>query len=240
MPPRIYSPENLREDAEITLDKGASTHVAKVLRMKAGERLIAFSGDGYDYSARILSLGKQVTIRLETREKNCRESPLRITLAQGISRSDRMDYTIQKAVELGVHAIQPLSTQKSTVRLDASRAEKKLRHWQSVVVSACEQCGRSVIPAVSKPVSLTDWLATSGNTLRILLDPDADTSLPSIQLNGACTLLVGPESGFSDEETDQLRSAGTRGVTLGPRILRTETAAAAAISILQSQHGDLR
>lgn len=239
MRPRIYAPHALCESAEITLEKNASAHLCRVLRMQPGDRLIAFNGDGYDYPAKIVSVGKSVTIQVTGRQINRSESGLQLTLAQGISRGDRMDFTLQKSVELGVTAIQPLITQKSTVRLDAERAEKKLRHWRSVIHSACEQCGRSLVPTIAPPTTLTQWLLDSADEFRIVLDPGATDSLAALSVQSACTIIVGPESGFSGEELEQLRASNVHPASIGPRVLRTETAAAAAIAILQSRHGDM-
>jgi len=209
--------------------------------MRPGDTLTVFNGDGFDYRAEISQIGKFVSVQILDKSENTRESPLRISLAQGISRSERMDYTLQKSVELGVVAIQPLITQKSSVRLEADRRDKKVRHWQSVVISACEQSGRSVIPPVASPLTLPEWLAQpDAADTRIVLDPSALTALTKLAVASECTLVVGPESGFSEREIHLLSSAGALLAALGPRVLRTETAALAAISVMQASQGDFR
>ncbi len=238
---RIYTPQSLATDGQVVLEKKSGAHLVRVLRMRSGDPLTVFNGDGFDYSAEIVQIGKSVSVQIRGKFENTRESPLNISLAQGISRSERMDYTLQKSVELGVVAIQPLITQKSTVKLDADRRDKKVRHWQSVVISACEQSGRSVIPPVAPPLTLPEWLTQSEIAdTRIALDPNATTALTKLAVAGSCTLVVGPESGFSELEIHLLSNAGTLRATLGPRVLRTETAALAAISVMQARLGDFQ
>ena len=239
MIPRIYTPSELAENTHVELEKSTSAHLQKVLRMKKGETLVAFNGDGDDYFSKIMSVGKTLTICVEERRENKCESPLHITLVQGISRGDRMDFAIQKSVELGVSAIQPLITEKSSVRINADRVDKKVRHWQSVVNSACEQSGRSIVPAVNTPVTLSDWLLKSTDPF-LLLAPGASKSIAALDKLASFTVAVGPESGFSETEVNAMTSAGATLVSLGPRVLRTETAAAAAISALQTLYGDFR
>jgi 16S rRNA (uracil1498-N3)-methyltransferase len=238
---RFYCPEKLALGARVPLPKDAAHHAIRVLRLAVDAPLTLFNGDGHEYAGRILRIEKQdAVVQIESATAVSRESPLAVTLVQGISAGDRMDYTLQKAVELGVSAIQPIAAERSVVKLAGERAEKRLAHWQGVVIAACEQCGRNVVPVV-RPVSrLPEWLAQgSGGALRILLSPEATHGLAQLDpATRALTLAVGPEGGFSDNEHTLLGQAGFVGVKLGPRILRTETAAVAALSALQSLHGD--
>jgi len=213
-----------------------------VLRMTPGASVELFNGDGHVYRAQILRIDKQdVMVLIEQKQEKSRESPLRVTLLQGISSGERMDFTLQKSVELGVHAIQPLQTERSVVKLTGERKEKRLRHWQNIVGSACEQCGRNLVPEVMPVMGLLEWLGSqdSGATLKLLLSPEAEVSLREIPKPAAPMILaVGPEGGFSENEQVALRQCGFTGVRLGPRILRTETAALAALSGMQALWGD--
>ena len=237
---RIFTPQALVVDNTITLEKAPSVHLTKVLRMQVGESLRLFNGDGFNYCADIVQTGKSVVLPVCDKTESTNESPLHITLVQGISRSERMDYTVQKSVELGVTGIQPLITQKSSVKLDdTQRRDKKMQHWQAVVISACEQSGRSIIPPVAMPLTLPQWLAQARGTQDcVLLDPTAPNSLINHPISGQCTLIIGPESGFSPHEIQLMLEADVQRAALGPRVLRTETAAVAAIAVMQSRWGD--
>ena len=239
MPPRIYTDNTLITDQQIDLDKKASRHIVKVLRLNAGESLSVFNGDGRDYSAVLVRSAKTATIRITGSRNNPTESPLKVTLAQGISRGDRMDYCLQKSVELGVHAIQPLMTEKSSIKLDVERLDKKHRHWREILISACEQCGRSVVPQLAGATTLKDWLDHYDKAVPLqVLQPDATTALARAQSAIQCTVAIGPESGFSARELALFKQVGAQTYSLGPRVLRTETAAVAALSVLQLQGGD--
>ncbi len=238
--PRIYHPEPLVAHSQIALDDNAARHVARVLRLGPGAELTLFDGNGGEYSATIHELNKrQVIVSLCDRRMIDLESPLRITLAQGISKGDRMDYTIQKAVELGVSRIVPLSTERSVVNLKGERLEKKLTHWQGVIISACEQCGRNTLPELLPQQTLNQWLANKPAGQGLLLDHRAENSLGSLQISGELTLLIGPEGGLSEQERQYAIDSGYQGIRLGPRVLRTETAALTALAGLQSRWGDL-
>lgn len=240
---RVHVPPPLVQGDKVTLPDSVAYHLAKVLRMRAGALVIVFDGIGNEHYAEILSLdSKQVTIRIEEAIRGDTESPLRITLVQGISRAERMDWTLQKATELGVHAIAPVITARSVVRLDDRQASKKLEHWQAVVVSACQQSGRKVIPTVHEPVRLHDYFANSNrDNMRLVLHPRA-----SVTLSGQprplkdIELLIGPEGGLDDDELQRAVDAGFTAIKLGPRILRTETASVVALSVMQSLWGDLQ
>lgn len=237
---RIYHPEPLADQAVCELTDDAANHVGRVLRMQVGEPLKIFNGDGYDYSGVIQAVGKKtVTIALHDREFRAVESSLKIHLGQGISRGDRMDFAIQKAVELGVTEITPLFTERCGVKLDAERAEKKREQWQKIVIAACEQSGRAVVPVVHPLVSLSSWLGQATDELKLTLDPWTSATIKGLTPTTALRLVIGPEGGFSDAEVAATTSAGFQAVRLGPRVLRTETAALTAIAALQLQLGDL-
>ena len=231
----------LRAGEEIALPEDVAAHLLRVLRLQVGDACVLFNGDGHDYDARISALGKRdARAQIVGVRHLDNESPLRITLLQGIARGEKMDWILQKATELGVARILPVMSERSEVKLDAQRADKRLAHWRGIVVSACEQSGRAVIPEVLAPQSLAQ-----GAALReghgFLLDPFATSSLASLQGGGlrACTLAIGPEGGWSPRDREQLIAAGYEGLRLGPRVLRTETAGIAAIAALQALCGDL-
>jgi 16S rRNA (uracil1498-N3)-methyltransferase len=212
-----------------------------VLRLAAGDAVIAFDGVGHEYAARIDRISKSgLTLIVGEPHAVDRESPLEVVLAQGISGGDRMDYTVQKAVELGVHAIQPLTAERSVVRLDRDRAAKRVAHWQAVAVSACEQCGRNRVPQVLPVATLATWLGgVPAAAARITLTPDAAARLAALERpRGAIILLAGPEGGLSPREHESAIATGFTAVRLGPRVLRTETAAVAALAAMQTLWGD--
>ncbi len=215
-------------------------HVIHVLRLQAGALLTLFDGRGNEYPAQIKRIDKSgLTLTVSAAREVSRESPLTVILAQGVSSGERMDYTVQKCVELGVSAIQPLITQRSVVRLNSERAEKRVAHWQAIAASACEQCGRNQLPQVLPVQPLMKWLGSPMNGARYLLSPRSDTRLRDIERpQGALTLLIGPEGGWNVEETAAANLAGFVPLTLGPRVLRTETAAPAALAALQALWGD--
>lgn len=238
---RFYSDAKLALGAEVKFSENAAIHAVRVLRMNLGDTAILFNGDGFDYACQLVAVKKNaVFAKVTAREAVENESPLNITLLQGISSGDRMDYTIQKAVELGVNHIQPIATERSVVKLNQARAEKRLAHWQGVVVSACEQSGRAVVPSVAMPVSLSQWLANRPDAAsRLLLNPVAAKRLAEFdQPTGEIQLLIGAEGGLSPSEVDMATANGFASVVLGPRVLRTETAALTAMSVMQALWGD--
>ncbi len=238
---RIFSALPLSPGIDLELPERAARHVA-VLRMRPGEELTLFDGTGGEYRAVLLEVSRRcVLVRVGRHSPVERESALQITLLQGISRGERMDYTLQKAVELGVTRIVPLSTRRSNVRLDEERARRRQEHWQGVVIGACEQCGRNRVPPVL-PVTPFKVLGHLGlPDVRLMLQAGGGCSLPEIpQTPAELALLAGPEGGFSPDETELARREGFTALTLGPRVLRTETAALAAISALQAMWGDFR
>ena len=223
------------------MQNAAAHYLVRVLRVVPGQPLVLFNGDSSDYASEVIKPGKrEVLIRIRSRLPARPESPLQITLAQALSRGERMDQTLQKSTELGVAAFQPLNTERVEVRIKPDRLDKRMEHWRSVVISGCEQCGRAIVPPVFKPLNLADWLGRETGTARIVLEPEAETALTNIKLNDKVELLIGPEGGFSEPELALMRLHGVQPANLGPRILRTETAGPAAIAILQSLAGDLR
>jgi 16S rRNA (uracil1498-N3)-methyltransferase len=250
---RFYHADELHSESELTLSKSASHHLITVLRTRKNDILELFNGDGYNYRATVVDTGQRTPAKcalLQVHERCAvlNESPLSITLVQAISRADRMDITLRQAVELGVQHIQPVYSRHSAKPLDEKRAQKKQDHWQSIVISACEQCGRAVLPTLAPAVTLKHWLYSrqTDNEERTdyLLAPTATQSLLShvsnrVLANTPVGLLIGPESGFDDDEIMDAQNAGTQAVRFGPRILRTETAGPAAITLLQSSLGDL-
>jgi len=238
--PRIYQTQRLAENSRITLEESAARHVARVLRLGPGAPLRLFDGRGGEYAATIVESDKrEVNVAVGSYTEVEVESTLRLTLAQGISKGERMDFTIQKAVELGVQRIVPLQTERSVVNLKGERRDKKLEHWRGVIISACEQCGRNTLPELLPMQSLSAWLETPLQGTGLLLDHRADSTIDSLSRPDAVTLLIGPEGGLSEGERQEARAAGYTGLRLGPRVLRTETAALAALSALQSRWGDL-
>jgi len=205
-----------------------------------GDRVTLFNGDGRNYPGEISEIQRQsVLVKLLDSQVPGNESPLKITLVQAISRGERMDYSLQKATELGVFCIQPVISSRVEVRLDDKRQARRLSHWQGVVISACEQSGRATVPEVQAPLSLDQWLTTVDAYPRLVLAPAAVIKMSSFSITeGSLSILVGPEGGFTDEELERVRSGGVTAVSFGPRILRTETAGPAAIAVLQVIAGD--
>jgi 16S rRNA (uracil1498-N3)-methyltransferase len=239
---RVHCAAPLAGGGELALPEAASAHVVRVLRLRAGDAIVVFDGRGVEFRAEIASIARgAVRVRLLEQLVVRPESPLAITLVQAISRGERMDWTLQKATELGASAIAPVMAERSVVRLDARQGEAKFRHWQAVVIAACEQAGRSRLPELMPPASLREHFARAGGPeSRLVLDPGADAELAAMPSpGGSVQLLVGPEGGFDADELAAARAAGYRAARLGPRVLRTETAGIVAMAILQSRWGDL-
>jgi 16S rRNA (uracil1498-N3)-methyltransferase len=240
---RVHVPTALQAGQRICVTGAAANHIARVLRLRAGEPLTLFNGNGAEYSATIVELQRDA-IAVEVKQEHAvdRESPLPLTLAQGISRGERMDWILQKATELGGSRIVPVFTERSVVRLDARQAERKLQHWRAIAVAACEQCGRNTVPEIAPPTDILELLGSrvAPQGTRLLLSPGSNVSLDEISANtGGITVLIGPEGGLTDSEQEAALRSGFTAVRMGPRVLRTETAAVAALSILQHQFGDL-
>lgn len=238
--PRIYYPSPIPLDTEFQLTEDAGHHISTVLRLKTNRPVVLFNGDGNEYSAQIISIQrKKVIVEADACLSLSKESLLPIHLGQGVSKGDRMDTVIQKSVELGIQEVTPVITERCAVKLDPTRWEKKLMQWQKIVVSACEQSGRNTLPTLNAPLTLSEWLSASTSSSRLVLAPGAEQPLARHPYNTkGFRLLIGPEGGLSETEIHQANESGYTSVSLGPRILRTETAAIAAISILQAQHGD--
>jgi 16S rRNA (uracil1498-N3)-methyltransferase len=239
--PRFYLPTPLTVGVTTRLDANAFHHAARVLRLKPGEEIVLFNGVDGAFAATLTEVGKRdAWARVTATLPGEMESPLRITLAQGVSRGDKMDYLVQKAVELGVAIIQPLVTERGGVDLSGERWERKTDHWRGIVIGACEQCGRNRLPEVREPLRLTEWLEQPPEPgLKLVLNPLAAQGLRGLAPPaGALTLLIGPEGGLSPAEVTQAGKAGFSGVRLGLRILRTETAGVAALAAVQALWGD--
>jgi len=240
--PRLFVPQSLVAGASLPLPEAAAHHASRVLRLRRDDTVTLFNGEGGEHTARIIAMDRRtVTVEVGQHDPVERETPVAVMLVQAISSGERMDLTIQKAVELGVTAIAPVESERSVVRLQGERATKRVAHWRQVVVSACEQCGRNRIPAVQEIQSLTAWLSSGhGASLCWMLAPDAEAAalrdLP--RPDRPIELLVGPEGGLTDAEMEAARKAGFMPVRLGPRILRTETAAPALLAAAQGLWGD--
>jgi 16S rRNA (uracil1498-N3)-methyltransferase len=251
---RVYVDSPVAAGKRVVVEGSAANHIARVLRLRSGDALTVFDGSGGEFGARIEEFRKEtVVVTVEEHRPLDRESPLPLTLVQGISRGERMDWIIQKATELGASRIVPVFTKRSVVRLDEKQAERKLQHWRAIAVAACEQCGRNRIPDLAAPVDFFDMLAgdpsgrpdpagrtDSAGSTRLLLSPTGDLRIDDLQDVGkGITVLIGPEGGLEDVEQEAAVTAGFKAVRLGPRVLRTETAAIAALTIIQRYFGDL-
>ena len=247
--PRVYLDQALHSGAELALDKAAAHYLVSVLRLRTDDALIVFNGNGGEYTATLQSAtNKQATIAVGSHSPGVKPSPLQLTLAIGLSRGERMDWVIQKAVELGVNEVIPLFTERCEVKLKGERALKKLGHWQQIAISACEQSQRNDVPTIKPAQPLVEFLAacapSPNSDLKLILDPRAEQSLSRILLDKSSStntivLLSGPEGGFSDGEIKQAQQKGVISAGLGPRVLRTETAPLAALSIVQALLGDM-
>jgi len=238
--PRIYTPQPLTERAELELEQGAGRHLASVLRLRGGAEIVLFNGRGGEYRARIAALERRrVRVSVYDHDPVERESSLRLRLGIAISRGERMDWLVRKCTELGVAELSPLFSERTEVRLTGERAEKKLRHWRRIVISACEQCGRNRIPPVNPPQTLARWMERSSETCKLVLHRRGSRTAADIAAAEHIALLIGPEGGLSDAELAAATDAGFQSVSMGPRILRTETAPLAAVAILQHRWGDM-
>ena len=241
---RVHVEGPLASGKRITLEGNAASHITRVLRLRVGASLFLFDGSGGEFEASIdKAHGGTVTVAIGEQHAVERESPLVVTLAQGVSRGERMDLVVQKATELGVTHLLPVLTERSVVRLTAQQSDRKVNHWRAITIAACEQCGRNRLPSVAPPVALAAFLRdapAAGSGTRLLLSPEGSTTLKEIArpLSAPLTVLIGPEGGLTDEEEQAAVKAGFAAVRLGPRVLRTETAAIAALALLQREIGD--
>jgi len=242
---RLHHPEPLACGEEISIGENDARYLTRVLRLPVGAPVVLFDGRGGEYEATIASAGRRdVILAVGSHRPVERESALAITVAQGISRGERMDHVVQKTTELGAGAIVPLVCERGVVRLDENRAAARLEHWQRVAAGACRQCGRNRLPRIAPITAVEDWLAAPADGLRLVLTPDADRRLTDIEpagadVDGPVLLLVGPEGGLTEQEEAAAHAAGFLPVRLGPRVLRTETAAVAGVTALQTLWGDL-
>ncbi len=240
--PRFYYPLPLSPGAVVDLPEQAAHHVMRVLRMAPEQRLRLFDGQGGEWMGAIRSISRSgVSVRVTTHASREVEAGLKVVLAQGISSRERMDFTIQKAVELGVAEVFPLATRRSVVKLREDRASRRVDHWQHLAIAACEQCGRNRVPSIHPVMDLADWLGTlarSADEARVMLSPDGALTLRELPAPPAVLLLVGPEGGLDSDEQHTAASCGFQAVRLGPRILRTETAALAAVAAMHALWGD--
>ncbi len=239
---RVYVQGALSQGTVLELPAAAAVHLAKVLRARSGDALVLFAGDGLEFAGTVASVrGSRVTAVVGEGRKVDRESPLAVTLVQCVPRGDRMDFIVQKATELGVARIVPVMSQRSVVRLDESQAASKAAHWRSVAVNACEQCGRNRLPVIDAPRQLIRYLGSSpADGPRLLFEPEFGTPGATSDVGAKVEIAIGPEGGFAAEELEAFRISGFAAHRLGPRILRTETAAIAALAWLQSNFGDLK
>jgi 16S rRNA (uracil1498-N3)-methyltransferase len=240
--PRFYCPGDLSQGATRDLPLTAAHHAARVLRMNVGDPVVLFNGEGGESSGLVHVITKnRVAVRIGARLAREAESPVAIALVQGLSARERMDFTVQKAVELGVTEIFPVETRRSVMRLAQERAERRVEHWQNLAISACEQCGRNRVPVIHPVSGLDDWLGTHPSTpseLRVMLSAAATVRLRDLSRATRVQLLAGPEGGFAPEEAEMTQACGFTAVQLGPRILRTETAAIAALAAIHTLWGD--
>jgi 16S rRNA (uracil1498-N3)-methyltransferase len=237
---RIYTTKTLAVGGSVALEQRVEHYLSRVLRLGDGDEITLFNGDGKDYSACLSQAGRgglcaSITGSIEP----ANESPLAITLVQAIGRGERMDSALQKATELGVARIRPITSERVGVKLDEKKRARRLEHWQGVVISACEQSGRATVPVVQPLIGLQEWLGEESPGLRMVLEPQAMQPLSAVQYGGGpVAVVIGPEGGFSDREIEAMQAAGVVRVSLGPRVLRTETAGPAAIAVLQTLGGD--
>jgi 16S rRNA (uracil1498-N3)-methyltransferase len=239
---RVYVDAVLEPATLVELSGTAAGHLTRVLRLRAGAALTLFNGRGGEYSASIERVRRsEVTLSVGEHQAIERESPFTLTLAQGISRGERMDLVVQKATELGVSRLVPLVTERSIVRLDEEQSDRKSSHWRAIAIAACEQCGRNRLPEVALPAKLYEFLRQPrGESARLLLSPAATRRIEDVPRPASGVIvLIGPEGGLSADEQADAQAAGFTAVNLGPRVLRTETAAIAALTLLQREFGDL-
>ncbi|QEY17449.1 16S rRNA (uracil(1498)-N(3))-methyltransferase [Cellvibrio sp. KY-GH-1] len=237
--PRIFTEQTLVTGELMQLEESASHHLSKVLRMQAGRELILFNGTGGEFAATIQEVSKKhVAVTVAEHTADNRESPLQLELAIGISRGERFEWVLQKATELGVTKITPLVTERTEVKVGGERQEKLIDRWQHIIISACEQCQRNLLPELSAPVQISDWLNTVDSDLRFVLHHRDSKTLPAEQTPQSVSLLIGPEGGLSESEIAHAQAKNFNALTLGPRVLRTETAPVAAISLVQYLWGD--
>ena len=239
--PRCYIPQPLKPGHTYDLPTETAHHLTHVLRLRPEQELVIFNGQGGEFEGHLTHVAKKrVQVTVDGYRDVKRESSLLLTLAQGVSRGQKMDYTIQKSVELGIRRIVPILNERSSIRLADERRDRKHEHWRKIIISACEQCGRNELPELDPAVSLEEWINNDSNVVKLVLVPQASRRFTNINVNGdSMTLLIGSEGGLNAGEIALSEKAGYTPVSLGPRVLRTETAAVAALAVCQSLWGDL-
>jgi 16S rRNA (uracil1498-N3)-methyltransferase len=239
---RLYVPDRLTAGANLELDDERFRYAGRVLRLRVGDEVVLFDGTGGEFTAVITAVSRRaIVLDVGPHRERDTESPLEINLVQGVSRGERMDLVVQKATELGVQRITPVLTERSVVRLPGDKSERRREHWEKVAQSACEQCGRNVVPVIDEPQPFASWLASSGRSglQKAVLRPGAEQTLAGLPASKRWQLLIGPEGGLAEAELERSIEAGFVPCALGPRVLRTETAAIAALVVLQERFGDL-
>lgn len=237
---RIYLNQDIELQKSIRLPEDTGHYLSRVLRVRPGQAVVVFNGNGLDYQAEVEQLGRgNVILRILEKQLANTESPLKLTLVQAISRGERMDVTLQKATELGVAAFKPVFTSRTEVRLNENKVQKRMMHWKKVMISASEQSGRGRIPELSQPIDVMTWAQRKTEVRRIMLVPGAEAKMASVLPVKELELLIGPEGGLDEKEIELLGQLDIVPVNLGPRILRTETAGPAAITMLQAMAGDM-
>ena len=238
---RIFIEQNLRPGQNLTLAGEEAHYLSRVLRAVVGQPVVLFNGDGFDYTAEICAFKRDaVVFSVKTSLSATTESPLDITLVQAISRGERMDLSLQKATELGVTAVQPVFSARTEVRLRPEKLDRRMAHWRKVIIAACEQCGRARLPLLHEPLDMLLWMQRESGRRRFVLVPGAAASLASVSAGAQMDIVVGPEGGFDEAEIAALQRHSVQPVSLGPRILRTESAGPAALAVLQALAGDLK
>lgn len=243
---RLYIPDSINAnminsvDAPVlTLGADDSRYLIKVMRYTTGDQVELFNGDGNNYTATIVSAGKATQLKLDSVKPNDNESPLKLTLVQSLAKGTKLDLIVQKATELGVQRISPVSSERTVLQVDAKRAEKKTEHWNKIARSACSQCNRSIVPVIDPVTDLKSWLEQHKNEHSILVHPHSESTFKNLKPVAALNILVGPEGGFSEPELRLAADSGVKSVRCGPRVLRTETAGFTAIAIVQALIGDM-
>lgn len=239
--PRFYDPQSLQLDQLIELNDAVVQHVCRALRMRVGDELILFNGDGLEYKAQLETVEKRrASARITQQDDRHIESPLDIRIGQSLSRGERMDYAVQKATEMGMQQMFPLFSERCEVKLSTDRQDKRIRHWQQVAISACEQSGRCKVPTIGAPQTLEQWVKQEDAELKLVLHHHTATPLAEMDAPESIALLIGPEGGLTEQEVELARDHGFQPVAFGPRVMRTETAPVAALALLQYLWGDWR
>jgi 16S rRNA (uracil1498-N3)-methyltransferase len=239
--PRLFVHAPLAAGQRLTLEAEAAAHLGRVLRVRPGEDVVLFDGSGPEFAGKVQAATRRmVELSVGAPQAADRESTLDLALLQGVCRHERMDWVVRKATELGVRSIRPVQAERSVVKLDPARVAARIEHWRAIAISACEQCGRNVLPDILPPLPVAAALEAHRDAAGVLLDPEAPGGVDMLRATaGALCLLVGPEGGLDERERAVARAAGYIGIRLGPRVLRTESAALAGVTLLQARFGDL-